>query len=165
MLSEQRCRGLRIEDFIVATRDGKIIGCLALWDQSLYKQVVVRDYHNSIAPFRGFVNTLSTMLGFPQLPKRGQAVSQVYISHIGIDDDVSEILKSMLQFAGHLAAKRGHELILVGLAEKNTMLKTLRKSFRHICYTSNIYLVYWDDQQPNIEQLTRNPIHLDIAVL
>ncbi len=42
--SPERSRGLSAEDFIVATREGRVAGCLAVWNQSAFKQIVVRGY-------------------------------------------------------------------------------------------------------------------------
>ena len=44
-----RARGLRLMDLYLAVRHGRVIGCLAKWDQAAFKQVVIRGYGQRLA--------------------------------------------------------------------------------------------------------------------
>ena len=63
-------RDFDIRDFIVARRDGKIIGVLGLWDQSGYKQSVVQEYDRSLRLVKPFYN-----LGAPHTGSAASAQS------------------------------------------------------------------------------------------
>lgn len=58
-----RSRGLAPGDFLLARRDGVLVGCVAVWDQSGYKQVVVRGYAPRLARFRPWLDLVSRLLG------------------------------------------------------------------------------------------------------
>jgi len=165
IISEQRCRGLSIDDFFVAVKKGKVVACLALWNQSRYKQVVVRNYNKAIKFSRPLLNTVSRVLGYPTLPRINSRLSQVYISHFAIDGDDIELALALLKSAICHAAEQGQELVLFGLSQSHPCLPDIQRALKHIRYTSSIYLVHWDDVQIDIEQLRRRPLHLDIAVL
>jgi len=163
--SNSRCRGLSINDFLLAKENNRIVGCLALWDQSKFKQVIVRDYNRLIKRGRPIINAFSRILGYPSLPQVDTPVSQVYISHLAVDDDDDSVAMPLLKFATNIAARKNHNLVLLGLSQKHPSLPRIKRSFKHIGYTSYIYLVYWDDLPFDIEQLKRRVLHLDIAVL
>ena len=44
LISDVRTRGLDISDFYVAEDTGNLVGCIALWDQSSFKQSVITGY-------------------------------------------------------------------------------------------------------------------------
>ena len=165
ILSNSRCRGLSMGDFIIARKNGNISACLALWNQSEFKQVVVRGYTKPIKHARPILNAFSRLLGYPTLPKIDQAMKQVFVSHLALDQDSESLLIPLLRFALGRAKLAGQELVLLGLSQHSPFLAKLRRNFKHISYGSSIYLVYWDDTLPDIEQLKQTCLHLDIAVL
>ena len=165
LLSGDRCRGLSLDDFFVAIRGEKVVACLACWDQSGFKQTIVRDYHKAIKYGRPFINSVSRALGYPALPRVGEEVKQVYVSHIAVDDEDTEIVIQLLKTVLHSATLRGHKLLLIGLSISNPMLSLIKKTFRHIVYTSQIYLVYWKDGKSSIDNIDNRVVHTDIALL
>src|SRR5712691_7236588 len=62
--------GLKIEDIRVARRGGSIVGVLGLWDQSAYKQAIVRGYS-------GWMR-----IAKPFLPRVGEEIRSAYASLI-----------------------------------------------------------------------------------
>lgn len=58
-----RLLGLRREEVAVALRGGKVVGVLALWDQSAYKQTVVRAYRDNLRRIRPLYNLGAELIG------------------------------------------------------------------------------------------------------
>ena len=163
--SPTRCRGLSAEDFLIAEVEGKPVGCAALWDQRAFKQHVVRAYDSRLPRWRGLLNVLTGVAGLPRLPAVGAVLSQMYLSHLAVDDDDPEVFVSLATVARHEAARRGAETLLVGMSENHPLRNRLRRRFRHLEYRSILYLVHWDDGQRAATALDGRPVHVELATL
>jgi hypothetical protein len=163
--SPTRCRGLSIGDFLIARRGDKVVGCLACWDQSTYKQTVVRGYSKFTRHTRPVINLLSRALGYPSLPAPGREVQQLYVSHLAIDQDDPQVCVDLVKALMDQTSRRGHQLLLLGLSHDNPMLPLVRKTFRHLTYRSQLYVVYWDDGKNAANSLDGRVVHTDIAFL
>ena len=144
LLSCERSRGLAPGDFFVARRGPRVVGCLALWDQSGFKQVVVRSYGPRMRRRRPWVELAARLAGTPRLPEPGQPMSHLYLSHVGIDDDAPDVFGALFSEAYNDARARGHGYVVVGFAERHPLLPVLRRQYRAWRYTSILYGVTWD---------------------
>ncbi|MFL6258063.1 MAG: hypothetical protein ACJ76Y_00005, partial [Thermoanaerobaculia bacterium] len=165
LLSPERSRGLTPEDFRLAVRDGHVVGCLALWDQSGFKQVVVRGYAPRLARWRPWINRLSPVLGTPRLPDPGEQLPHAYISHIAIDNDDPEIFKALVEAAYAEARVRGYAYVVIGLAAGHPWLPWLERRFRPRRYESVLYTVDWGEGAEAIEALDGQLPHVEAALL
>jgi hypothetical protein len=171
LLSPLRSRGLAPEDFFLATDGdgGPVIGCLALWDQSSFKQVVVRGYERRLALLRPAINGLAPLLGTPRLPAVGAALPHAYVSHVAVDDDDPEVFATLWAAARDAAAGRFLYLV-AGFAERHPFVAVIRRRAR--AYRSVIYAVCWERGREAaavlsaIRALDRRRIpHLEVALL
>src|SRR5262249_52867499 len=96
LLGNDRTPNLQPEQFTIATRAGRVIGCVACWDQRPFKQVVVRGYAPRLAAFLPIVNIASPWLGMPRLPAPGQRLEFVYLSHLAIDEDDGQVARALV---------------------------------------------------------------------
>lgn len=160
-----RCRGLCAEDFFVATRRGKAVGCLAIWDQQGFKQNVVRGYGKTLRWARPFVNAASRVAALPRLPAVGQPIPHAYVSHVAIDGDNPSVLVALLRRALDVANRRKLAYLALGLMDRNPMLELVRKTFRHIDYRAILYVVYWPDGAARAEALDSRVPHVEVATL
>jgi len=145
LLSPERSRGLAPEDFRLAVRDGRVVGCLALWDQSGFKQVVVRGYAPRLARWRPWINRFSPVLGTPRLPDPGERLPHAYISHIAVDGDDPEIFQALVESAYAEARARRYVYVVIGLAADHPWLPWLERRFRPRRYESVLYTVDWGE--------------------
>lgn len=162
LLSPERSRGLAPEDFFIATSGGEVVGCLALWDQSGFKQVVVRGYAPSLARWRPWLNRLSPLLGTPRLPEPGQILPHAYISHVAVDGDDPGIFRDLMEAAYAEARAWGCIYVVIGLASRHPWLPWLKKRFRSREYASMLYTVHWKDGG---EALDGRIPHVEVALL
>ncbi len=162
-------RGLAPEDFLLA-RDpgdppGQVRGCLALWDQRGFKQVVVRGYAPALGRLRPLVNLAAALAGRPRLPPPGSALALGFLSHLAVDGDDPETAVALIAAARARAAARGIELLSLGLARANPMLPAVRRRFPARELASVLYLVHRPDAAPAIGALGGRCPHVEVAVL
>lgn len=163
--SPTRCRGLSIGDFLIARRGDNIVGCLACWDQSTFKQTIVRGYSKFTRYARPAMNLISRALGYPSLPAPGREIQQLYVSHLAIDGDDPQVCIGLLKAAVDQSKRRGYQSLLLGLSRDNPMLPAVRSAFRHLTYRSQLYVVHWDDGQQAANNLDDRVVHTDVAIL
>ncbi len=160
-----RMRDLSVNDFILARRNGRLVGCLALWDQRKFKQTVVRGYSWQLACARPVANVLSRLIGSPRLPPVGEQLDMAYVSHIAIDGDDPEVLEILLRCALARAAEKGVTLVSLGFSHRNVLAEFVAARFRARRYHSRIYVVFWPDGAGIADTIKSIPSHLEVAIL
>ncbi|MCB9689803.1 MAG: hypothetical protein H6735_32490 [Alphaproteobacteria bacterium] len=158
-----RCRDLHVGDFVVATRGGRMVGCVALWDQSAYKQSVVHGYRGHLARTRRVVNLLAPVLGVPRLPRPGEPLRHAYLSHLAIADDDEQVARAVVGFAHDRARPRRYGYLTTMLASSHPLLPVLERMLRPLRYPSMLYAVAWEDA--DLSGLPGERPHLEVAVL
>lgn len=150
--SPERSRGLAPQDFRLAVRDdGRVAGCLALWDQSSFKQVVVRGYAPRLARWRPWINRLSPVLGMPRLPDPGEPLPHAYISHLAVDEDDPDVFRALVETAHAEACTRRYAYVVIGLAAGHPWLPWLIRRYRPRRYESVLYTVDWGEGTAAVE--------------
>jgi hypothetical protein len=140
---------LRIEDIRIARRDGAIAGVMGLWDQSAYKQSIVRGYSGWMRIARPF------------LPRVGEKIRSAYAALICVTDPA--VFAEMLREIIHLAYERSFDYLLIGLDARDPLL-AIASAHRHYAYPSRLYLGSWSNGGLH-EQLDQRPAYVDIATL
>lgn len=148
--------GLRIEDIRIARRDGEIVGAIGLWDQSAYKQAVVRAYS-------GWLKAAAWLRG-SIVPRIGEHVRSAYAALICVANDDVAVFSSLLRQVCHLAIAGRFEYLLVGLDARDALLAVAR-AYPHVSYPSHLFLASWSHRGHLHEQLDQRPAYVDIATL
>jgi hypothetical protein len=139
--SPVRCPGLSVTDFFLAVSGGDVVGCAALWDQSSFKQVVVRGYSRALGRWRPLINAGASLVGAARLPSAGSALAHAYVSHVAVDGDDAPVFAALLAAARREAAARGLASVATGFAADHPLLAATRGARR---YPSVLYSVHWD---------------------
>jgi len=164
LLSARRTPGLEAQDFLVAIGGGRVIGCAAMWDQRAFKQVIVRGYSQRLARWRRLANLAAPWVGLPALPAVGRALQFVYLSHVAIDDDRSDVTSALVSEAlRRLPA--GVDSMVTAFAANSPMLPAAASVSRHRIYRSVLYLAGWPDGREFVESLDARPPHPEVAIL
>jgi hypothetical protein len=158
-------RGLAPEDFVLAIRGGRIVGCLALWDQSGFKQIVVRGYGRPMRWVRAGLGVAARMLAAPRLPDPGQPLSHAYLSHVAIDDDQPEVFGALCRAAYECARRRRIACVIAGFAARHPLLAMLRRDYGAFAYTSQLYTVHWPNAGRSAAAPDGRMAHPEVAVL
>ncbi|HEX4963513.1 MAG TPA: hypothetical protein VF173_21975, partial [Thermoanaerobaculia bacterium] len=165
LLSPERSRGLAPEDFFLAVAKSEVVGCLALWDQSSFKQVVVHGYAPRLARRRPWINALSPLLGTPLLPDPGQPLPHAYLSHLAVDGDDPETFQALIEAAYAEARTRGYVYVVIGLAARHPWKRWLEKRFKPRIYSSLLYAVHWQEGTAAVAALDGRMPHVEVALL
>ncbi len=144
--STVRTRDLEATGFLIRSdRGGRVNGCVAIWDQRGFKQVVVRGYAPALRRFRPLVNLLLAAARRPCLPPPGSTLELAYLSHLAIDGDHAGVAVDLIRAARHEAGRRGLDYLALSLAESHPMLPAVRRAFPARELESILYLVHPSD--------------------
>jgi hypothetical protein len=138
-----RARNLRIDDFTLAFRAGKLVGAVAVWDQNGFKQTVIEGYSGLLDRARGLVNVAAPVLGLPALPAPGEALRHAYLSHLAVDEDDAEVARAVLTYAHDRTLPWGYGYLLTLLAASHPLGYVVRSLFRPLTYRAQLYTVSW----------------------
>ncbi len=159
---------LRPEDFLLALRGQRVVGCIAAWDQSQFKQSVVRAYTGPIGRWplaRLALNRLAPLGWWPSLPAPDTPWRYCYASHLAVDKSDPAIFAVLVRALYRRARDRGYNYFILGLEEADPLSQMVRRDYGHITYPSQIYLVGWEDSWEAIAHVDRRPPGLEVAVL
>jgi hypothetical protein len=165
LLSPERSRGLTPESFFVVTQGGAMRGCLALWDQSGFKQAVVRGYSPGLARLRPWINRLAPVLRTPRLPAPGEPLPHAFLSHVAVDGDDPEVFRTLVEGAFREACARRYAYVAIGLAARHPWVAWLKRRFRVREYQSLLYTVDWGEAGAAVAALDGRMPHLEAALL
>jgi len=156
--------GLRMEDIQIARRDGSIAGVMALWDQSAYKQNVVRSYTGWMKLAMPLYNASAPWLLRPKLPLPGEKIRNAYAALVCVAKDDPTVFSDLLTAIMKRAAACGIDYLLLGLDERDPLLGIAREH-PHILYPSRLYLAEWPDGEHLYARLDDRPSYVEIATL
>jgi hypothetical protein len=159
---EERMRGLKPQNIMVARRGTEIVGVMAVWDQSGYKQDIVDSYGSELRRIRPFYNLLARLIGARPLTPTGEAIPLGFAACICIVEDDRDVMHALLSACLRNAHKRGKAFLMLGLADNDPLLPIVRK-YLHIPYHSELYVVSWEENPANL--LDERIPYIEIATL
>jgi hypothetical protein len=165
LMDPVRTRGLRPDDFLVATCAGRVVGCAALWDQRAFRQTVVRGYRTGLRRVRPLINFVARPLALPRLPAVGAQLDFAYLSHLAVDDEREDVARALVRAISRLAAERGREYIVVGCGQGHPLHGAIARAARHRVYATDIHVAAWPDGQAAAAALDGRPLQPEVAVL
>lgn len=157
-------RDFRVEDFVIAKKDGKIVGIMGLWDQSAYKQSVVEGYSRGLKRLRSLINTFTVLIRAQPLPAPNEPIRFAYASFICIADNNPVIFRLLLHHLYHIASQRGYAFLMVGLAATDPLLAVAQR-YLHLTYHSRLYTVCWQDGADFHQKLDGRIPYIELAAL
>ncbi len=157
-------RNLALENFYLAMHQGRVVGCMARWDQTPFKQVVIHGYSRRLALVRPVLNCLAPLIGLPVLPAVGTVLAQEYASHLAIDNDDPRICRALIEAMRADARAARRDYLVIGLARRHSLFAAVSAEFAHRAYRSILYSVHWRDDEPAGSIDNRMP-HPEVALL
>jgi len=137
--------GLKISDFLLLKSGANIHGCIAIWDQRGFKQIVARGYRFPVNVFRASYNRIARLTGRLILPSIGDQLQHVFLSFFALDKDIGESADDVVKEALLIAKDRGANAGTLGLSTKNYLGDTLKNNLHASIYRTYIETVTWDD--------------------
>ncbi len=157
-------QGLPPEDVLLALREGEIVGTVACWNQRRFKQTVIHGYHGWLRLMRPMYNAWAAIQRRPRLPVAGSVVHARFAAIPVVRNDDLRVFQQLLESAILRSAEQGDALLLVGLHEADPFLPLVR-AFAGREYVTNLYLVHWPDEVPDLDCLMRRVPYLELGCL
>jgi ribosomal protein S18 acetylase RimI-like enzyme len=157
-------RGLKLEDVLLAQRDGQIVGTLATWDQHRFRQSVVYGYGGWLHSLRPMYNLLARLRGRAVLPAPGEELRCLTAALPVVADDDPQVFAALLDAARQRVGGGPWSHLLVGLHEADPLLPVLRR-YRAASYATHLYVVSWEDGRAAIAALDGRPPYLELGSL
>jgi hypothetical protein len=152
-------------DFFLAMDGESIVGCLAAWDQSSFKQTVVRGYSGRLARWRRIINIGAKIAGQPTFPPPNSPIRQCYASHLAIDDDNQWVFAALLRRLYNYVVDQGHSYLMLGLCDNHPFLESVMSTYPHIDYKSLLYLIAWDEDLEVLSEVDERLTGVEISML
>jgi hypothetical protein len=165
LVSTERCPGLHPRDFRLVFGGEGLVGVAALWDQSAFKQVVVRGYSPALARGRWWINRGAWLVGAPRLPDPGRALPHAYLSHVAVDGDDAAVFERLLGAILEEARRRGCAYLVAGFAARHPFLAAVRRRCRAREYASLLHVVHGEDGAGAAARLDDRVPHVEVALL
>jgi hypothetical protein len=146
--------GLPACRILLATQDGRIHGCMGVWNQTGFKQTVARQYPATVSALRPLINLFAPLTGSPQLPAIGQPLRLAVLSLVAVAGDNQSVLQELLRGALGVAGRLGHSGAIFGTARDTQARETIRRHYRFsIEYETRLFLVRWPDAKHHVARI------------
>ncbi len=95
---------------MVAWRNGDVVGVMAAWDQSSYKQDIVDGYGPTLSRLRPLYDVGARLLGAHPLAPPGEEMPLVFAACTCVADDDPRVMHALLSACAVHAYDRGKAL-------------------------------------------------------
>lgn len=133
--------GFSIGDFFLAERGGRLVGCTAPWDTSVFKRTRVLGYHREMRLVKGGFDLAARVMGWTRLPDPGDCFRFDFLTHLEVLDDDPAVLRDLLRAV--YADRRGRGLHFVaGLSPRGSRLDEAYREFSVQRTAMTLYVVH-----------------------
>jgi hypothetical protein len=157
-------RDLQPGDLLLAFRGQELVGTLAAWDQTAFRQIVVERYSTALGWSRLAYNAWAAMRRQPRLPRPGQSFRWLTAALVAIDEDDESVFEALLEATMIRAAGKGWDCLLIGMHESDSLIQCVRHR-QAISYDTRCYVVCWSDGETFRERLDNRPPYLELGCL
>lgn len=133
-----RFPGLRVEDFYVLRRSGRVAGVLGVWDQSSFRQTVVTAYRGWLGRLRPLVNLVRR----PRLPDPGSRLRFFYLAFAATDD--VDAYRTLVRFVYNDRCESGYSHFTTALHETDPRCRVLDE-YRATPFAGRLFVVTFGD--------------------
>ena len=154
----------RPEDFHVALRHGTVVGALASWDQSGFKQTRIAGYNRTLRWSIPLVNRIRRLTRAAPYPRPGEYVRALHLSFIAVDSDDLTVFRALLRHAYNDAVGQGYLYALVSLHERDPLLPGL-KDYSLTAFDGRLFCVCYPDGEEALRNLDQRVPYVEAAIL
>lgn len=120
--------GFSLDDFLLAFRHGRVVGCLAPWDTAPVKRTRVLGYHGEMAWMKRLLDVSALVLRHPRLPAPGDCFSFAFLTHFEVEGDDPVVAEDLFRAAYQRLRPLRHQFMAV-LIPKGSMLNQALRPF------------------------------------
>ena len=159
-----RLRGLSADDVFLALRGDRIVGTIAAWDQTAFRQTCVERYNAGLWMMRPIYNALSRFTAFKPLPPPGDMVPYFYLAFINIEGNDPLLFRGLLRFVYNNRRKGRWNYFIAGLHEFDPLSQVLLE-YRRIDVAGRLFAVHYPEDRAMYEQLDSRIPYVEIAMI
>lgn len=157
--------GLDISSYLIARScAGEILGFVALWDQSSFKQMYVERYSQRMSVVAAINNVFAPRLGGARLPEQEEEMKYQTAVHVCVPSDSPEILRSLLVSAHNQLRNTGCAFFNVGLDVVDPLSVAARGLFGQPT-DIHAYVTTRGTELLDLDMLRSRPLHYEIALV
>jgi hypothetical protein len=156
--------GLSIDDYRVArSRDGRIVGFLAWWDQETFKQSRVLRYSQRLGVVRAALNAVAAVSRGVRLPNVGEALRYRTALHVCVPSEKPDVLRALVRSScAELRAQR-YAFATIGLDVRDPLCSAMA-GFAAQPTDVNAYVLTPTSAYSG-PPLTDRPLHYEISLV
>lgn len=155
--------GFSISDYYLAEKDDRVIGVCSAWDLSQIRNVRVMAYRGQYRLIKVFYGIVAPLLGFPPLPKPGEAFREITLNDFAVENHDPSILEALLCRIYIDYRKKGYNLIQIASFTGDPLLGATRKFFSQPLF-SRIIIGSSDPDLVEKEGIDCSRPYIDIAL-
>ena len=120
-LANGRLRGMQPENIFIAEASSAIVGTLALWQQSTFRQIHIDAYHGAWRFIRPVYNALARLTPLAPLPRAGEALKYAYLSLMAVQHDDLAVFRALLRQAYRASHGTGLHYLIGAFHERHPL--------------------------------------------
>ena len=141
---------LLVDDFYTAYDGDRIVGALAAWDQSAFKQTRVVRYRGAMRLLRHIA----------RYPPPGETLRSFYISYVAVESE--EVFRALLDAA--VADHPQYHYFVAGAHERDPLLRTLQ-NLPATPFWARAFAVHFEDGAEEFARLDGRVPYVELATL
>ena len=144
-LTNGRLREMQPENILLAEANGSIIGTIALWQQSAFRQLHIDAYHGAWRFIRPVYNALARLTPLAPLPRAGEALKYAYLSLMAVQNDNLAVFRALLRQAYRSSHGTGLHY-LIGAFHERYSLRPAFADYAGIPSGGQLFTVQFDGE-------------------
>lgn len=163
-----RWLGLRPEDFFLALRGGTVVGTLARWDQSSFRQTRVHGYSPALEAGRRLARPFARLPLPPRLrlagrlPVPGALVPHLYAAFPSAEEPA--VLRLLLDALRADAAGGPHLYAVLGLSERDPLAPAL-SGVPQVAFSGRVFAVHYSEGRAAADRAAERVPYLEAGSL
>jgi hypothetical protein len=157
-------RALALDRVLCAWRGDQLVGTLAAWDQSSFRQTVVERYAGIVRWWKPFHNLYASMRGWPRFPAPGTPLRNLILALPVVHDGSPTLFLNLLAGIQRLHRSTTADSLLLGLFERDPLVTAVRPLALHT-YVTRVFLVTWDHATVKPERYCGRNLYLELGCL
>lgn len=154
--------GLRAESFFMLLDGDEIVAAAALWNQTAYKQYIVKRYSGLMKRAR-MLNPLLSALGYIRLPKEDQPLDFPTLAFFLSQGDDQALYRIFLREILPVI-REDYGMFVIGLPEHHTAMRIFQR-LPHISFDTRLYSVTFPWSKQTYSRVTAENIFPECALL
>jgi len=135
---------LYAKDFFLAIARGKIVGTLAAWNQTRFRQTHVERYSIALRALRPIYNFAARLSPLKPLPQTGAPIPYIVLACLAVQDNDATLFRALFRAAYNELRRGSWHYAIVGLHERDPLARVLSE-YRRIEAAGRLFTVHYPE--------------------